>query len=185
MEQNATTQIDTNTEPTIDYEAEYKKAISERDSARAEAEKYKGLKDKYSGEAAKYKKQVDDKMSDDEKKQAELAEKEQRYAEMAAKVAEMETATLFAENGFDKNDYADIAKKVVEVGGDKARELAESIIAFVQKANKSAVANARNAAIKDGAVTPKTSTAKADGNTKSDYQLYQESKTKTNNIVEL
>ncbi|MCM1437781.1 MAG: hypothetical protein NC131_01025 [Roseburia sp.] len=127
--------------------------------------KYKKLKkdfDDTSTELASKKKAEKARMTEEEQRVAENAEKEQRYQEMVAKVAEMETATKFAESGFEKTDYAEIATKIVEIGGDKASELAESIIAFVQKANKSAVANARNAAIKDGAVPPKTSTAKAD-----------------------
>lgn len=162
MEQNVA-QTETNTEPTIDYEVEYKKAIAERDNARAEAKKYESLKDKYSRESADYKRQLEAQMTDEQKREAENAEKEQRYQQAMARVAEMETTTLFAENGFDKKDYGEIAAKIVEIsgGGDKAKEFTNTLIAFVKKANQSAVASARNGAIKDGAVPPKTSTAQA------------------------
>lgn len=132
--------------------------------------KYKKLKkdfDDTSTELASKKKAEKAKMSEEEQKQAENAEKEQRYQEMVAKVAEMETATLFAENGFDKKDYGDLAAKIVEVSGEKSGELAESVIAFVQKANKSAVANAQRSGLKDGAHYPQTSTA-----TKTDINPY-------------
>lgn len=121
--------------------------------------------DRTASEVAELKKAQKATMTEQQVKEAENAEKEQRYQEMAAKVAEMETASLFAENGFDKNDYGEVSAKLVEVGGEKAGELAESIIAFVKKANATAVANAKNALIKDGAYTPKTSTAKANEHT--------------------
>lgn len=117
--------------------------------------------DRTASEVAELKKAQKATMNEQQLKEAENVEKEQRYQEMVAKVAEMETATLFAENGFEKKDYGEIAAKIVEVGGDKAGELAESVITFVKKANQSAVANAKNALIKDGAVPPKTSTGKA------------------------
>lgn len=161
-----------------DYKALYEKAI-------ADSKKLKASFDQTSHEVAELKKAQKAKMSEEEKRQAEFEEKEQRYQEAMARVAEMETATLFAENGFDKKDYEEVAKKVVEVGGDKARELADTIIEFVKKANKTAVASAKNGAIKDSAIPPKTSTSKAGTQEKSDYQLYQESKTKTESIVNL
>lgn len=145
--------------------------------------KFKEAFDKKASELSAKEKAERARMSDEEKREAEFAEKEQRYQEAIAKVAEMEVSTLFAENGFDKKDYADLSKKVVELCGTNSHELAEIIVDFVKKSNNSAVANAKNSMIKDGAVPPKTSTAQAD--TKSDYQLYQESKKKTNNIVEL
>lgn len=161
-----------------DYKALYEKAI-------ADSKKLKASFDQTSHEVAELKKAQKAKMSEEEQRQAEFEEKEQRYQEAMARVAEMETSTLFAENGFDKKDYEEVSKKIVEVGGDKARELADTIIEFVKKANKTAVASARNGAIKDGAIPPKTSTAKAGTQEKSDYQLYQESKTKTESIVNL
>lgn len=184
MEPNVATQVAPNEEPPIDYEAEYKKVLSERDSARAEAEKYKGLKDKYAGESAEYKRKIEAQMSDEEKRQAENAEREQRYMALQSEVNEMRTATAFAKAGFDEKDYGNIVKKIVEVGGEKSGELANTLIEFVKKSNASAVANAKNIGIVETAkaMSPKASTTQG---AKSDYQLYQENKTKTNNIVEL
>ena len=65
--EGATTSTTTDGTP-VDYEAEYKKMVAERDSYKAEAEKQKGLKDKYATENAEYKRKEIDKMSDDEKK---------------------------------------------------------------------------------------------------------------------
>lgn len=162
---------------TTDYKAE---------CARLEKEyqKLKGYYDGVSSELAAKKKAEKAKMSEEEQRAAENAEREQRYQELQNEVYEMRVSTAFAKAGFDEKDYGDIAKKIVEVGGEQSNDLAETLIEFVKKANKSAVASSRNGAIKDGAVPPKTSTAKP-SDTKSDYQLYQESKTKTNNIVEL
>lgn len=136
---------------TTDYKALWEKSL-------ADNKKLKASFDQTAHEVAELKKAQKAKMSEEEQRAAENAEREQRYQEAMARVAEMETATLFAENGFEKKDYDDVAKKIVEVGGDKSKELAEIFIDFVKKANASAVASARNGAIKDGAIPPKTST---------------------------
>lgn len=162
---------------TTDYKALYEKSL-------ADNKKLKASFDQTAHEVAELKKSQKAKMSEEEQRVAESAEMEQRYKDLQKEVNKMKTTTAFATAGFDEKDYSDIATKLVEVGGDNALELAETLIEFVKKANKSAVASARNGAIKDGAVPPKTSMAKS-SDTKSDYQLYQESKTKTNNIVEL
>lgn len=167
-----------------DYKALYEKALADSERQKSENAKLKASFDKTASEVAELKRVQKAKMSDDEKAQAERAEMEQYTKALQNRVYEMETTTLFAEQGFDKKDYGELIKQVVEVGGEKSGELSSAIIEFVKKANKAAVANAKNAAIKDGAVPPKTSTAQPT-DTKSDYQLYQESKTKTNNIVKL
>lgn len=141
---------------TTDYKALYEKAL-------ADQKKLKASFDQTAHEVAELKKQSKAKMSEEEQRAAETAEIMQQNKDLQSKIAEMETSTLFAENGFDKKDYGDIATKIVEIsgGGDKAKEFTETLIEFVKKANKSAVASARNGAIKDGAVPPKTSTAQA------------------------
>lgn len=169
----------------VDYKALYEQSQAQVEKEKQEKLKFKEAFDRKASELSAKEKAERARMTDEEKRQAEFEEKEQRYQEAMARVAEMETATLFAESGFDKKDYEEVAKKVVEVGGEKAKELADTIIEFVKKANKTAVASARNGAIKDSAIPPKTSTAKAGTQEKSDYQLYQESKTKTESIVNL
>lgn len=150
--------------------------------------KYKSLKESFDKKASQLsakEKAEREKMSEAEKLQAEREEEKQRYLEMQNRVYEMETTTLFAEQGFDKKDYGELVKQVVAVGGDKSSELAETFLAFVKKSSAAAVASAKNGAIRDGAVTPNASSTQGGQSGKSDYQLYQEGKTKTNNIVEL
>lgn len=142
---------------TTDYKALYEKAL-------ADQKKLKASFDQTAHEVAELKKQSKAKMSEEEQRAAETAEREQRYQELQNEVYEMRVSTAFAKAGFDEKDYGDIAKKIVEVGGEQSNELAETLIEFVKKANKSAVASARNGAIKDGAVPPKTSTAKPEEN---------------------
>lgn len=137
---------------TTDYKALYEKLFTYN-------KKLKEDFDKAAHDVSELKKAQRANMDEQQLKAAETAEKEQRYQEAMARIAEMETATLFAENGFDKKDYGEVATKIVEAGSERAKELAETLIEFVKKANKSAVANARNAAIKDSVVLPKTSTA--------------------------
>lgn len=142
---------------TTDYKALYEKAL-------ADQKKLKASFDQTAHEVAELKKQSKEKMSEEEQRAAEIAEREQRYQELQNEVYEMRVSTAFAKAGFDEKDYGDIAKKIVEVGGEQSNDLAETLIEFVKKANKSAVASARNGAIKDGAVPPKTSTAKPEEN---------------------
>lgn len=142
---------------TTDYKALYEKA-------QADNKKLKASFDQTAHEVAELKKAQKAKMSEEEQRAADNAEKEQRYKELQNEVYEMRVSTAFAKSGFDEKDYGDIAKKIVEVGGEQSNDLAETLIAFVKKANQSAVASARNGAIKDGAVPPKTSTAKPEEN---------------------
>lgn len=174
------------TTDTTDYKALLEKAQADLAKAQAEYSSLKKSFDTTASELSAKKKAEREKMSEEEKRAAETAEREKRYQELQNEVYEMRVSTAFAKAGFDEKDYGELVKQVVEIGGEKASEFSETLIEFIKKANKSAVANARNGAIKDGAVTPKTSTGQTGKQeTKSDYQLYQEGKTKTNNIVEL
>ena len=163
---------------TTDYKALYEKEKADR-------EKLKASFDKTASEIAELKKQNKAKMSEEEQRQAEQAEREALYKSTLAQLNEIKTSSVFAKSGIAENDYSDLSKKLVETCGDKASEVAETIIELVKKSNKSAVANAKNASIVDGARTPAASTNGMDGNAKSDYQLYQEGKKKSNNIVNL
>lgn len=135
-----------------DYKALWEKAESEK-------AKLKKSFDATASEIAELKKANKAKLSEEEKRELELAEKEQHYQEMANQLNAMKVDTIFAKQGFDEKDYSDLSKKLVEVGGDKAFELAEQLVEFVKKSNKSAIANAKNGMIKDSAITPKASTA--------------------------
>ena len=168
-----------------DYKALYEKLQADHEKAKSENAKLKASFDKTASEIAELKRASKAKMSEEEQRAAEIAEKEQRIAELQSRVYETETSTLFAEAGFDKKDYGELVKQIVAVGGDKSSELAETFLTFVKKSNATAVASAKNGAIRAGAVTPNASSAQGGQVGKSDYQLYQERKTKTNNIVEL
>lgn len=151
-------------EPEPDYKALYEKAKAENAKAQADYANLKKTFDKTASETAELKRAQRAKMSEEEKLAAENAEKEQRYKELQVKVQTMETVNVFAKNGFDEKDYESLSKTIVEVGGERASELTEAVVEFVKKANKSAVSSAQNGALKDGAVTPKTSTAKPEEN---------------------
>ncbi len=142
---------------TTDYKALYEKSL-------ADNKKLKASFDQTAHEVAELKKAQKATMTEQQLKEAENAEKEQRYLALQSEVNEMRTATAFAKAGFDEKDYGDIVKKIVEVGGEKSGELADTLISFVKKANDAAVASAKNALIKDGAVPPKTSTAQKTDN---------------------
>lgn len=168
-----------------DYKTLYEKLQADHEKAKTENAKLKASFDKTASEVAELKRASKAKMSEEEQRAAESAEMEQRYKDLQNEVNEMKTATAFAKAGFDEKDYGELVKQVVAVGGDKSSELAETFLTFVKKSNAAAVASAKNGAIRDGAVTPNASSAQGGQGGKSDYQLYQESKTKTNNIVEL
>ena len=137
---------------TTDYKALYEKEKADR-------EKLKASFDKASGDIAEMKRQNKAKMSEEEQRQAEQAEREALYKSTLAQLNEIKTSSVFAKSGIAESDYSDLSKKLVETCGDKASEVAETIIELVKKSNKSAVANAKNASIVDGARTPAASTS--------------------------
>ena len=140
---------------TTDYKALYEKEKSER-------EKLKASFDRTSSEIAELKKQNKAKMSEEEQRQAEREEREKLYQSTLAQLNEIKTSSVFAKSGIAENDYSDLSKKLVETCGDKASEVAETIIELVKKSNKSAVANAKNASIVDGARTPAGTSTQTD-----------------------
>lgn len=138
---------------TTDYKALY-------EQEKSKSEKWKASFDKASGDIAEMKRQNKAKMSEEEQRQAEQAEREALYKSTLAQLNEIKTSSVFAKSGIAENDYSDLSKKLVETCGDKASEVAETIIELVKKSNKSAVANAKNASIVDGARTPAASASK-------------------------
>ena len=140
---------------TTDYKALY-------EQEKSKSEKWKASFDKTASEIAELKKQSKAKMSEEEQRQAEQAEREALYKSTLAQLNEIKTSSVFAKSGIAENDYSDLSKKLVETCGDKASEVAESIIELVKKSNKSAVANAKNASIVDGARTPAGTSTQTD-----------------------
>lgn len=174
---DATTSNTTGTQTQIDYESEYKKILAERDSYKAEAEKQKGLKDKYASENADYKKKELDKMTDDEKKAKELQDLIDSKNKMEAEIKQMKLEKDLLANGFTAEESAKLINSNFAV-----KDIAEIIKEKVDLAVKSAKAEM----IKGTTPSAQMGNGTADGkNEKSDFQKYQESKTKTNNEVKL
>ena len=164
------------TPPSIDYESEYKKMVAERDSYKAEAEKQKGLKDKYASENADYKKKELDKMTDDEKKAKEYQELIEAKNKMEAEIKTMKLEKDLLSNGFTTEESAKLIKDNFAVS-----TIAEIVKNKVEEAVKSAKAEL----IKDTTPSSPMGKGTAEGNGKSDFQKFQESKKQTNNKVEL
>ena len=162
----------TDTPPQVDYEAEYKKMVAERDSYKAEAEKQKGLKDKYATENAEYKKKELDKMSDDEKKEKEYQDLVKSNNALAEELKTIKLERELMGEGFT----AEECKKLID---DKfaPKTLAEILKTRVTEAVKSAGAGQ----IKEG--TPSTPLGKGTvdgGEEKSDFAKRQEARTSQN-----
>lgn len=167
----------------VDYKAMYEKAMADNQKLVADYQKAKQSFDKTASEVAELKRQSKAKMSEEEQRAAEREEEHKRFQETLAQLNSIKTANVFAKAGFDEKDYGAVSAKLVESCGDKASEIAETLIEFVKKSTTAAVANAQRATLHDNTVLPNGQATVP--NTKSDYQLYQENKTKTNNIVEL
>lgn len=162
--------------PTIDYESEYKKMMAERDSYKAEAEKQKGLKDKYASENADYKKKELDKMTDDEKKAKELQDLIESKNKMEAEIRVMKLEKELLSNGFTAEESEKLIKSNFAV-----KDIAEVVKLKVEEAVKSAKAEM----IKETTPSSPMGNGTAKGNGESDFQKFQKSKQKQNNIVNL
>ena len=160
----------------IDYESEYKKILAERDSYKAEAEKQKGLKDKYASENADYKKKELDKMTDDEKKAKEYQELIEAKNKMEAEIHAMKLEKELLSEGFTVEE----SEKLITTNF-AVKTIAEIVKSKVDLAVKSAKAES----IKDTTPNSPLGNGTAKGDNKSDFQKYQETKTKTNNEVKL
>lgn len=167
------------TETPIDYKAEYEKQKARADGLEIEVGKQKGLKDKYASENAEYKRKAEAQMSEEEKRAKEQQEMLTKYQEMESKVAQMELKEKLLTNGFTAEESEKLIKSGLAVGA--VEQIAEIIKARVDTAVKSVEAG-----------QTKTSTqslmgkGSADGQgAKSDFQLHQESKKKSSNVVDL
>lgn len=174
----------TTVETTIDYEAEYKKVLAERDSFKAEAEKQKSMKDKYATENAEYKRQETDRKKKELENLPELErlQKELETERSATKAANEEIAKIKhersgLENGFTSDEVAKLAGTGVDF-----KVLKEIVSARVDEAVKSAKAEFTKNSTSDGLLGMGT-TDKNGG--KSDFQKRQESRQTQSNIVEL
>lgn len=181
MENNAQTNANnatpTATASTVDYEAEYRKVLAERDALRTEAEKQKGLKDQYAKENAEYKRKAEAQMSDEEKKAKEwqdlLAEKDKAISELAQMRLEKEGLA----NGFNAAETEKLIK-----GNFAFKDIAEIVKSRVDEAVKSANAEFTKGSAAGSLLGKGTA---SDSGEKSDFQKRQESRQKQSNIVEL
>ena len=110
MENNEGVATTTETTATVDYEAEYKKMVAERDTYKAEAEKQKQMKDKYATENAEYKKKSNESLSAEEKRQKEYEELVEREKTLLEKVGRMETEKELFANGFTAEETDKLIK---------------------------------------------------------------------------
>ena len=173
----ATTPI-TDTTSQVDYEAEYKKMVAERDSYKAEAEKQKGLKDKYATENAEYKKKELDKMSDDEKRQKEYQELVDSNNALAEELRIIKLEKEIMSEGFS----AEECKELID-SKFAPKTLASILKARVEVAVKSAGASQ----LKDGTPNTPMGNGVNTGEEKSDFAKRQEARASQNssNKVEL
>ena len=104
MENNEAMGAENTATATIDYEAEYKKMVAERDTYKAEAEKQKRMKDQYATENADYKKKAEAQMSDDERKQKEYDELVASKQNLEAEVTKYKTEREILANGFTADE---------------------------------------------------------------------------------
>lgn len=179
MENNENNGVQTPEQGTqIDYEAEYKKAIAERDAFRADAEKQKQLKDKYATENADYKRKEVEKMSDEEKKSKEFQDLIDSKNKIEAELQQMRLEKDLLANGFSADETAKLIN-----GNFAIKDIADILKARLDVQEKSL----RAELIKG--TTPATPMGDGTTNgskTKSDFALFQEkqNKNKTSGKVE-
>ena len=171
--ENETTQT-TNVTQTVDYEAEYKKILAERDSLKAESEKQKQLKDKYASENAEYRRKAEAQMTEEEKKQKEWQEVLERNKQMSKQIEQMQLEKDLLANGFNSEESA----KLID-GKFGVKIIADIIKTRVEAAVKSAKAEFTKGTTAQSLVGKGTTTET------SDFQAYQANKNAKNNIVEL
>lgn len=155
----------TDTTPSIDYESEYKKMLAERDAFKAEAEKQKGLKDKYASENAGYKKKELEKMTDDEKRAKEYQDLVESKNKMEEEIRMMRLERDLLSNGFSAEESEKLIKSNFSVS-----EIANIVKTRVEDAVKSAKAEA----IKTDTPSSLVGSGTAKGDSKSDFQKFQE-----------
>ncbi len=171
MENNIETTTNTqNTQtPEKDYKQEYEKQL-------LEIEKLKNAISKTNSENAEYKRKAEAQMSEEEKKAKEWKDLLAQNEEMNAKLAQMQLEKDLLSNGFT----AEESKKLID-GKFAVKDIASIIKERVDMAVKSAKAEFT----KNSTAQSLMGNGSADKNTKSAFQVFQESKKTTNNIVEL
>ena len=172
MENNENNGVSTqNTQtPEKDYKQEYEKQL-------LEIEKLRNAISKTNSENAEYKKKELAKMSDDEKEAKELQDLIDSNNTMKTELAQMKLEKECLANGFT----AEESEKLIK-GNFAVKDIAEIIKSKVDEAVKSAKAEMTKGSTSNGLLGKGTAEK---GNEKSDFQKYQESKSKDNEIVKL
>lgn len=163
----------------IDYESEYKKMLAERDSYKAEAEKQKGLKDKYASENAEYKKKEVEKMSDEEKKAKDYQELVEAKNKMEAEIRTMKLERDLLSNGFTAEECEKLIKANISISDISV------LTNIIKEKVEVAVKSAKAEGIKNTTPSTPLGNGTANGSNESDFQKFQKSKQKQNNIVDL
>ena len=161
----------------VDYEAEYKKILAERDNYKAEAEKQKRMKDQYASENADYKKKAEAQMSEEEKKAREWDEMLKNKKALEDEVARYKLEKECLENGFSTKECETLINSKFSI-----KEIAQIVKSRVDEAIKST----RAEMTKGGATKALMGNGTASKDTaESDFQKYQNSKKTQTNIVKL
>lgn len=163
--------VATTTEPTatIDYEAEYKKMVAERDTYKAEAEKQKRMKDQYATENADYKKKAEAQMSDDERKQKEYDDLVLSKQNLEAEVTKYKTEREILANGFTAEESETLIK------GGCPIELVKPL-ADILKARTTELEKTIKAQLLKETTQPSPMGNGTVGKEKTGYQAYEESR---------
>lgn len=169
MENNEAMGAENTATATIDYEAEYKKMVAERDTYKAEAEKQKRMKDQYATENADYKKKAEAQMSDDERKQKEYDDLVLSKQSLEAEVTKYKTEREILANGFTAEESETLIKGGCPI--ELVKPLAE-----ILKARTTELEKTIKAQLLKETTQPSPMGNGTVGKEKTGYQAYEESR---------
>ena len=179
MENNGTVGAENTATATIDYEAEYKKMVAERDTYKAEAEKQKQMKDKYATENAEYKKKSIEKLSDEEKRQKEYDDLVASNKNFEAELNKLKTEKEILANGFTADESETLIKGGCPI--ELVKPLAEILKARTTELEKTIKAQL----LKETTQPSPMGNGTVGKEKKTGYQAYEESRQVGNKEVKL
>lgn len=179
MENNGTVGVENTETATIDYEAEYKKMVAERDSFKAEADKQKRMKDQYATENAEYKKKAEAQMSDDEKRQKEYDELVSSKQILEAEITKYKTEKEILANGFTASECETLIKGNCPI--DLVKPLADILKARTEELEKTI----RGQLLKEHTQPSPMGNGTVGKEKKTGYQEYEEARQLGNKEVKL
>lgn len=154
---------------TIDYEAEYKKMVVERDTYKAEAEKQKQMKDKYATENASYKKKDLENMSEADKRQKEYDDLVASNKNFEAELMKLKTEKEILANGFTAEESDTLIK------GGCPIELVKPLAEILKARTKELEKTMKSQLLKE-TTRPSPMGNGTVGEEKTGYQKYEESR---------